>query len=508
MAGETPVAASVHVALCFYSPVIHHKLRKTVAPRKSAHCRCRSASEVGVSLVTKSIERYIRWLGVKVGTFSLGDHRRQTVGRAKDLPPDYFLPTGKSQETEKLRDRVVDELQGNIQDFFVNNGGQVAIYDANNSGAAGREQILKRFGSEGLGVHVIFLECLCDQAETVEANIRNVKISSPDYDKWDSEKAVQDYWKRIREHEDQYETVQESFPYVKIWNSGQRIIVNKIEGYLQSRIVFYLMNIHNKPRTIYFARNGQSIVEHSYKADSDLAAAGWDYADQLADFILDKQRQKRKERGESRAPKNDRKFSVWTSTRRRSYHSAWPFVRLGYRVHERAQMSEINPGVLDGVGPEEFREQFPNDWHSSLKAPYSFRTPRGESYHDLCVRLEPVIFELEREQDDLLIICHASVIRCLIAYLTGLPPSEIPNVEIPRGELIEMVPTAYGVHSRSFKFWEPKPTDPPPLVIRDGVLSPRVDSDSSPIHSGPTQPFAQAVLEKAADKIEPTHGEK
>lgn len=53
------------------------------------------------------------------------------------------------------------------------------------------------------------------------------------YDKWDSEKAVQDYWKRIREHEDQYETVQESFPYVKIWNSGQRIIVNKIEGYLQ-----------------------------------------------------------------------------------------------------------------------------------------------------------------------------------------------------------------------------------------------------------------------------------
>ena len=70
-------------------------------------------------------------------------------------------------------------------------------------------------------------------------------------------------------------------------------------------------------------------------------------------------------------------------------------------------MSEINPGVLDGVGPEEFREQFPNDWHASLKAPYSFRAPRGESYHDLCVRLEPVIFELEREQNDLLIICHA-----------------------------------------------------------------------------------------------------
>ncbi|TIB97430.1 WD40 repeat-like protein [Wallemia mellicola] len=455
----------------------------------------------GKTHVSRSIERYIRWLGVKVGTFSLGDYRRKTLGRAKDLPPDYFLPTGKSENTEKLREKVVGELQDTIQDFFVKDGGQVAIYDANNSTAKGRTQILKRFGSEGLGVHVIFLECLCDQAETIESNIRNVKISSPDYDKWDSEKAVQDYWRRIREHEDQYETVQETVPYVKIWNAGQRIVVNKIEGYLQSRIVFYLMNIHNKPRTIYFARNGQSIVEHSYKADSDLAAAGWEYADQLADFILDKQRKQRKERGEPKPPKNERKFSVWTSTRRRSYHSAWPFVRLGYRVHERAQMSELNPGVLDGVGPEEFREQFPNDWHASLKAPYSFRAPRGESYHDLCVRLEPVIFELEREQNDLLIICHASVIRCLIAYLTGLPPSEIPNVEVPRGELIEMVPTAYGVHSRSFKFWEPKPTDPPPLVIRDGILSPRVDSDSSPMQSTPTQPFAQAVLEKAAEKI-------
>ncbi|TIB96065.1 WD40 repeat-like protein [Wallemia mellicola] len=374
----------------------------------------------GKTHVSRSIERYIRWLGVKVGTFSLGDYRRKTLGRAKDLPPDYFLPTGKSENTEKLREKVVGELQDTIQDFFVKDGGQVAIYDANNSTAKGRTQILKRFGSEGLGVHVIFLECLCDQAETIESNIRNVKISSPDYDKWDSEKAVQDYWRRIREHEDQYETVQETVPYVKIWNAGQRIVVNKIEGYLQSRIVFYLMNIHNKPRTIYFARNGQSIVEHSYKADSDLAAAGWEYADQLADFILDKQRKQRKERGEPKPPKNERKFSH----------------------HTHLELLEVN--------------------HITI---------------------------------------YASVIRCLIAYLTGLPPSEIPNVEVPRGELIEMVPTAYGVHSRSFKFWEPKPTDPPPLVIRDGILSPRVDSDSSPMQSTPTQPFAQAVLEKAAEKI-------
>lgn len=48
------------------------------------------------------------------------------------------------------------------------------------------------------------------------------------------------------------------------------------------------------------------------------------------------------------------------------------------------------------------------------------------------VRLEPILIELEREQEDLLIIGHASVIRCILAYLIGLPASEIPAIEIAR----------------------------------------------------------------------------
>lgn len=70
------------------------------------------------------------------------------------------------------------------------------------------------------------------------------------------------------------------------------------------------------------------------------------------------------------------------------------------------------------------------------------------------VRLEPIIIELEREQEDLLIIGHASVIRCLLAYLIGLPASEIPAIEVARGDLLEVVPASYGVHSQAFHFWD------------------------------------------------------
>lgn len=55
-------------------------------------------------------------------------------------------------------------------------------------------------------------------------------------------------------------------------------------------------NIHNRPRTIYFARSGQSLIEHSYKADSDLSPAGWDYAERLKEAVMSRRRQVNEDR--------------------------------------------------------------------------------------------------------------------------------------------------------------------------------------------------------------------
>ena len=43
-----------------------------------------------------------------------------------------------------------------------------------------------------------------------------------------------------------------------------------------------------------------------------------------------------------------------------------------------------------------------------------------QSYHDIAIRLESIILELEREKNDVLIIAHESVLKCLYAYLLGL----------------------------------------------------------------------------------------
>ena len=44
-------------------------------------------------------------------------------------------------------------------------------------------------------------------------------------------------------------------------------------------------------------QSGQSLIEHSYKADSDLSPAGWEYANRLKDFVLERRAKALEARG-------------------------------------------------------------------------------------------------------------------------------------------------------------------------------------------------------------------
>jgi 6-phosphofructo-2-kinase / fructose-2,6-biphosphatase 4 len=61
--------------------------------------------------------------------------------------------------------------------------------------------------------------------------------------------------------------------------------VRNTSGYLASRIVFYLMNLHTQRGTIYFARAGGS-KNATYKSDEALTPEGFQYAKLLADRLL------------------------------------------------------------------------------------------------------------------------------------------------------------------------------------------------------------------------------
>ncbi len=44
---------------------------------------------------------------------------------------------------------------------------------------------------------------------------------------------------------------------MKIFNAGEKVLVHKHEGHIQSRIVYYLMNVHITHKTIYLTRHGK-----------------------------------------------------------------------------------------------------------------------------------------------------------------------------------------------------------------------------------------------------------
>ncbi len=44
----------------------------------------------GKTHISRALERYLRWAGIKTQVVSLGDYRRKTIGGAQKLPSDYF----------------------------------------------------------------------------------------------------------------------------------------------------------------------------------------------------------------------------------------------------------------------------------------------------------------------------------------------------------------------------------------------------------------------------------
>ena len=159
-------------------------------------------------------------------------------------------------------------------------------------------------------------------------------------------------------------------------------------------------------------------------------------------------------RGGSEAPL--RPLTVWTSTRRRTVETAESLAKLGYKIRQRRQLSQLNPGICERLSEAKIRAMYPGEVEKHETDPYHHRYPRAEvgsvgaviaaqpdsdtcqSYHDLAVRLEPIILELEREQNDLLIIAHDSVLKVLYGYLMACTAADIPRLEFPRNEIVEV----------------------------------------------------------------------
>jgi broad specificity phosphatase PhoE len=379
--------------------------------------------------VARKIMRYLNWLGHKTRVFNVGNYRREHIGSLQSH--DFFDPTnaeGARQRTQMAL-MALDDMVGWFRD-----GGEVAIYDATNSTHSRRALIQERCVREG--VRVIFIESICDEA-TVDANVRATKLDSPDYVGVDPDLAVADFRARIEHYARVYEPVDEKEgSYIKLIDVGRQVIVNNMTGYLGSRLVSFLVNLHNVPRPIWLTRHGQAEynVVGRIGGNTHLSELGRTYAENLKRFY-----------DEHIAPAND--VEVWTSTLVRTHETA---AILGRQTLQWRALNEIEAGICDGLTYAEIKERYPDEWRARARDKLGYRYPQGESYMDVIQRSEPVVLELERQRRPVLVISHQAVLRAIYGYLMGREPDQIPHLSIPLHTVLELTPKAYGCAEQRF----------------------------------------------------------
>ncbi|KAG4301552.1 hypothetical protein PCK1_002037 [Pneumocystis canis] len=376
----------------------------------------------GKTYIAEKDPRYLSWLSIPTKSFNVGNYRRKhsIVSPSADFF-DMKNPIG-----EQARRKVAEAALADMMAWFKQESGVVGILDATNSRKERRRWI--RQVCQENNVLCMFVESICNDEKIIMNNIMDVKLSSPDYKGKDPEKSASDFLMRIKYYEQAYEPLEdEDMTYVKLIDVGQRVIVNQIQDYLQSRIVYYLMNLHIKPRSIWLSRHGESEfnLHGIVGGDSDLSSRGLQYAKELPNIL-------KKSVGNS-------PLTVWTSTMKRTIQTAQ---YLPYKKIEWKALDELSSGVCDGMSYDEIKTFFPIDWDFRENDKFNYRFPGGESYRDVIARLEPVIMELER-QENVLIISHQAILRCIYGYYHDLDKEVFPFVDMPLHTVLKLTQAPY-----------------------------------------------------------------
>uniref|UniRef100_A0A4W4FLJ9 6-phosphofructo-2-kinase/fructose-2,6-bisphosphatase 2 n=1 Tax=Electrophorus electricus TaxID=8005 RepID=A0A4W4FLJ9_ELEEL len=423
----------------------------------------------GKTYISKKLTRYLNWIGVPTKVFNLGEYRREAVQSYKSY--DFFRHD--NEEAMKIRKQCALVALQDVRTYLNDEGGQIAVFDATNTTRERRDLILS-FAQDN-AYKVFFVESICDDPDVIAENIMDVKVSSPDYPERDRESVMEDFLKRIECYKVMYQPLDpdkhdKARSFIQVINVGQRFLVNHVQDYIQSKIVYYLMNIHVHTHSIYLCRHGESEynVEGLIGGDSGLSARGKEFARALRTFVEDQRLAGLK---------------VWTSQLKRSIQTA---EALGVPYEQWKILNEIDAGVCEEMSYEKIKRDYPDEYTSRDQDKYHYRYPGGESYQDLVQRLEPVIMELER-QGNVLVICHQAVMRCLLAYFLDKSADDLPYLKCPLHVVLKLTPVAYGCKVDMFDLKveavnthrnRPKPRqEVPPALLRRNSFTPLSSQD-------------------------------
>lgn len=439
---------------------------------------------VGKTHISRRLDRYLSFFhAVPVLMLNGSEYRREKFGLWTSNA--YFDPEQKTNQ-ESLDDvngMIVEEMAA----FLDKTPNGVAILDSSSLLLTHerRENIVKVCNASG--AKVMFIE--------VQGSSSDVRVpyDSPDYAGVSNADAEADYRNRVEMYKKTFESLdseelegkESTWSYLKCDPARSHFVINHISGYLQLKVVHFCINLRPDVAELYLTRHGQS----EYNAlgriggDSSLSQHGINYARKLAEWVHnDLTVEDDPDTGE----KMERPCRLWTSTMNRTKETS-QFIRTSKikvrdrsnpnLVHEWVQMrarawhhlDELFAGSCDGMTYEEIEEQFPEEFMRRKKDKLAYRYPRGESYLDVIARLEPMIIEMERHREPLLVVGHQGILRIIYAFYMGLSRAEAPYVSIPLNTITRLKPGAFSCEvkkSTLYKIELPPDGQDEPLAVR------------------------------------------
>ena len=403
----------------------------------------------GKTYIARRVARYLQFFhGAPTKVFNVGNYRREISG-AKVGSSFFSNKNAKSlAERQKAAEYAMRDLKQWLQEK--NDKGRVGIFDATNTTKERREWIIQELaGIMESKSHIIFVESICNNEDIINENIRAVKLNMPDYKGENPEKAVEDFKKRIENYESIYQPISdEELSWVRLVDAGRQVTMNNIKGFLAGRVVQFLINLHFHPRPIYLSRHGQSEYNKLQKVggDSGLSPAGEEYALALSKYV-DEHILVDKIDGIDGDPMHARLFtSSLRRTKLTARHIKHDTLDDGWivmRPKVLRNLDEIYAGVFDGYTYKEIQTVAPEEFEARSRNKLTYRYPRGESYLDVIDRLAPVIQEIERTKDPILIVGHQGILRIIYSYFMDYPREKAPFEKIPLNTIIKLIPDTY-----------------------------------------------------------------
>lgn len=401
----------------------------------------------GKSYISKKLQRYLGWMNYKSKVFNIGNYRRKIIGTNMDFS-EFFDPN--NEENNKKREECAVEALKDIGNHINMKLINVAILDGTNTTIKRRELVENQLNSIiKVRFSVIWIESICTIDSIINKNIVNCKLKSDDYMNWsDKDQIIQDFKKRIALYEKVYQPIShinEDIKYIKIINQGKNIEMNNIYGYLESKIISYLINLHTDYRAIYFTRHGESIynLKHLCGGNSSLSEKGIKFSKALSLFF-------------NKEFKSNQSFlqpKLFYSSLKRTIETAEGIIKEGAvfkSYSSQKSLDEISTGLRDGLSYDQIKTLYPREYQERSSDKLNYRYPQGESYIDVIKRIEPMIYEIERSRESLVIIGHQAMLRCLYGYFINTPLEKIPTLEIPLHVVIKYIPKENGYVEERF----------------------------------------------------------